>query len=46
MNKHRNIKDPKGFFRQPFSCLAGESCISRRLIAEKTFRVSLQEDIE
>ena len=33
------LRDPKGFFRESSSPLAGQSGISQRLIVEKTFRV-------
>jgi len=34
-----NMGDPKGFFREPVPCLAGESSQPRRRSAMKTFRV-------
>ncbi len=37
--KETLVRDPKGFFRIPAPCLAGESCQPRRTIARKTFRV-------
>ncbi|HLA86393.1 MAG TPA: hypothetical protein VJL10_00080, partial [Anaerolineales bacterium] len=39
------VIDPKGFLRQPSSCLAGRSDITGRESAGKTFRVSHRKQI-